>query len=516
MSRDALVIGGGHDGLVAATFLARAGLKVALCEARDVLGGRCAREEFVAGHFAPGLLHETAGLRPAVIEALDLPRHGLRLLDEAPPLHALVESGPALLRHADDGAMVGQLRHLHEADAWAWRRWRDLAARLRPALSAVMDTDAPDPEPRGLSGVLELLRLGLGLRRLGARDLHELLRIAPMSLRDWMGETFRSESLATLLALPALGGTWLGPWSAGGALRLLLQETLAGRPVAGGPAGLTAALCAAAKAAGVELFTGAAVRRVRVEQGRVTGVDLVDGSALDAPVVAAAVEPRRALLELLPPRSLPSRVAERLQHWRTRGTTAVFRLALSGAPEWPRAGAAPVQRAVLAPDLTAIERAFEGVKYGRLPTRPVLDIAVPSLADGTLAPAGHQVLTALVSYVPRDLRGGWSGAARRALGESIWTELLRHAPGLRGLALGEELLTPPDLERRYGLSGGQIHHGEPALDQVLHLRPDPACARGVTPLPGFFLCGAGRHPGGDVNGMAGLLGARAVLAAARR
>lgn len=513
---DTLVIGGGHDGLIAATALARAGRQVVLCEARALLGGRCAREEFHPGYAAPGLLHDTAGLRPTVIEALDLPRHGLRLDTAHDALWSPATDGPGLTRVENDGEMVAALRRVSENDAWAWRAWREQVQRLSPFVASVVDADAPDPEPHGFAGAWDLLRLGLGLRRLGARDMTELLRIGPMAVRDWLGDHFRTGRLAALLALPAVGGTWLGPWSAGSAARLLLQEATRGPGVVGGPAGLIDALARAAAAAGVQTLTGACVQRIRVETGRVIGVTLTDGRELDAALVLSSLEPRRTLLGLLPRRSLPVRLAERLTHWRVRGTTAVLRLALEGDVPWARANGRAAQRAVIADDLADIERGFDPVKYGRLGERPVLDVRVAGPDDGALAPGNGSVLTALVSYVPYDLRGGWTDGARDALQASVMRRLEEHAPGLGRHVVGRQLLTPVDLEQTYGLTGGQLHHGEPALDQWLHLRPDPELARGATPVGGLFLCGAGRHPGGDVNGMAGLLGARAALASLAR
>jgi phytoene dehydrogenase-like protein len=512
MTHDALVIGGGHDGLVAATLLARAGRKVVLCEARDQLGGRCAREEFHPGYHAPGLLQDADGLRPQVVSALDLERYGLGFHDHPHPVFSPAETGASLWRLPADGEMVGALRHVNEPDGWAWRRWREATTSLGGFLAGVLDREAPDPEPHGLSAGWELLRVGYGLRRLGARDMRELLRVGPMTVRDWLGEHFTTPRLSALLALPAVGGTWLGPWSAGSAMRLLMLEATRGPSVRGGPAAVISALQAAAKAAGVEIMTGASVTGLRCEQGAVKGASLADGRGVDTSLVLAAVEPKRALLELLPARTLSPKLADRLAHWRTRGTTAALRLALSGPVPWRHAGDQPVHRAHLADDLTAIERAFEGVKYRRLPERPVLEVAVPSLDDPGLAPEGHHVLTALVSYAPHDLSGGWTDDARRSLRDRAVAELSRHAPGLAERIVGEELLTPVDLEQRYGLTGGQLHHGEPALDQMLHLRPDPSCARSATPIDGLYLAGSGRHPGGGVDGTCGLLAAQAALA----
>ena len=512
----ALVIGGGVDGLVAATLLARAGRRVTLVESRDALGGRCSGEEFAPGYTAPGLLNDASGLRPVIVDELQLATHGLRFADAPEATVSPAVDGTSLVRHADDNEMVARLRRISEPDAWTWRRWKEQIARLGKFVGPLLDGPAPDPEPADASTVFDLLRTGIGLQRLSRADRVELLRIGPMAARDWLQEQFQTPRLQALLSLPALIGTRMGPWSPGSAILVLMHEITRGPQPLGGPAAVANALARAAEAAGVTFVLGRTVRAIRVSDGRATGVVLDDDQALDADDVLAAIEPKRALLGMLPKGALPHAVAGRLRHWRTRGTTSVLRLGLSGPPPWRGVDRAEsVARLHLADDLSAIESASDAMKYGELPERPVLDVAVPTVASPELAPKGHHVLTALVHATPYALTADWGAPARAVLRERTLAVLEHHAPGISERIVGEQLLVPTDLEQRYGLTGGQLHHGEPALDQLLHMRPDPSCSRGATPVAGLWLGGAGCHPAGDVAGTAGRQAARALLAGRR-
>jgi phytoene dehydrogenase-like protein len=517
MGYDAAVIGAGHNGLAAALRLARAGRRVVVLEAREAPGGLCAGEEFHPGYRTVGVLHDSSTLSPEVAEGLDLAAHGLRFADPE-PLYAPEEDGPGLLLPGDPGEPAAELAARSPADAAAYRAWRDFLARVRPLVRRLLH-EAPPPLGGLSSGDLWRLGMrGLALRRLGRRDMTELLRVLPMCAGDWLKERFATPLLQGLLAAPAVAGTWSGPWSAGTAANLLLHESLAGRPVAGGPAALVAALVAACRAAGVEVRTAAGVRRIRLAGGRVAGLVLASGEAVEAPLVAASCDPKQTFLRLLPPGGAPVKVEEAFRTFRARGTAAKVHLALAGPLELRgREGQGIGALRLGGGDLDALERAFDAVKYRRLSPAPLLDVRVPSLADPDLAPPGHHVVSILVSFAPYDLVGGWSDERRQALGEAVVAALGRHAPGVGERLVAREVLAPPDLEARYGTTGGHLHHGEHALDQLFALRPAPCAARYATPVPGLFLAGSGSHPGGGVTALPGWLAAGAMLrpAAAR-
>ena len=492
MSRRAVVIGGGPNGLAAATLLARAGHEVTLVERRSVLGGIAAGEEFHPGFRTPGLLHESATLRRAIAEKLELERHGLAWNEGPGEVLAAARDGAGLLVPRGAGALSG----VSERDGAAYAAWRAFLERIRPFVLRVLSEPPPELDPHGPGEVLELLRTGVALRRLGERDMLELLRIGPMAVADWMQDTFESPRLRAALASPALVGTWLGPWSAGSAACLVAHEACSERSVRGGPAGAARALASAARAAGVDLRTGTAARALEVDAGRVRGVELEGGETLAADGVLSTLDPQRTFLGLVPRQHLPAKLEDAVAAWRTRGTTAKVHLALDGPPRWRGREDARVVRAVTGDTLDDLERAFDAVKYDALSEVPILDVFVPTLEDPSLAPQGKHVASVLVHYAPYALEGGWTDAARARLERSTLEVLEQHAPGIGEQIVGKETLTPLDLEERYGLSGGHVHHGEHALDQLLFLRPTRFCSRYATPIEGLFVGGSGAHPGG--------------------
>jgi phytoene dehydrogenase-like protein len=339
----------------------------------------------------------------------------------------------------------------------------------------------------------------------------ELLRVAPMCAADWLQEEFSHALPAAALAAPALAGSYLGPRAPGSAASLLLHECVRGPGVRGGPAALARALCGAFAAAGGELRLDAEVLRISIERGAVRGVELADGSRLDSRVVVATCDPKRALLELVAPGALPLRVEEQIRALRMRGTTAKVHLALDGRLAFRDRPGERHARAVVADDLDEVERAFDAAKYRALPERPHLDVCVPSVSEPSLAPEGKDVVSILAHGAPRDLEGGWNDAARARLGDAVVDALERVAPGTKERILAREVLSPADIEARFGLTGGHIHHGEHALDQLLFMRPALALARYRTPIAGLYLGGSGSHPGGGVTCRPGALTARAVL-----
>lgn len=486
MSR-VVVIGAGVNGLVAAARLAAAGRGVHVLEAGERVGGLAAEIEVAPGYRTPGLLHDASGFRPTLARALDLAGCGLEWRDGLAPggLRELMgEGGPA--------AQVGRF-----------------VDRVAPALRRLLDRPPPPLEPAGMAELWALARQGIALRRLGARDMRELLRVLAMPAGDWLTDLGVEPDRAEAIAGSALLGSFHGPRSPGSAALVLLRAATEGRaPVGGGP-GLVAVLRARCERLGVELSTGRAASRIEVENGRVTGVSTADGERLSAVAVVATCDPRKALLELLPGGSLGVTTTRRLEAWRCRGTAAKVHLALS-RPLADSGG--PLRTARLGGgDLDALERAFDAVKYGEMSAEPFLEVVQPSVQEPGWAPEGRHVASVLVGYVPRHLNGGWNEAAVERLRERVLDRLERLDPGCRDAIEAMDVRTPADLERRHGLAGGHLRHGEEALDQLLFMRPAPELSRYATPVAGYFLGGSGSHPGGGITGVPGWLAAGELL-----
>ncbi len=508
----AIVIGAGHNGLVAALQLARAGREVTLVERRSDVGGLCAATGLHPGFTVPGLLHDTTGVRRDVAAALGLSRFGLEFEAQAPAVLAAHSAHRGVVLHADGRRSRDELEALHKGDGDAYLRWRAFLSRVRRFVAGVLDRPPPLLRPRSLPELWSIGRTGLGLKRLGNADMLELLRVAPMGSSDWLQEYFSDPLLPAALAGPGVTGAFLGPRAAGSAARVLLYECVRGPEVRGGPAALTESLRKAFEAAGGKIRLEAEVARILVEKGAVAGVGFVDGGSLGASVVVATCDPKQALLELVEPGVLPLRVEEQIGVVRMRGTTAKVNLALDGRLCFRGRPGERHGRAFVADDLDAIELAFDAAKYRACSERPHLDVCVPSAADASLAPEGKDVVSILAHCAPHDLEGGWSDGARASFGDAVVEALERVAPGTKDRIVAREVLCPADLEARYGLTGGHVHHGEHALDQLLFMRPAPALARYATPIAGLYLGGSGSHPGGGVTGRPGALAAQAILA----
>jgi phytoene dehydrogenase-like protein len=508
---DAIVIGAGHNGLVAALQLARAGRKVSVVEARSEPGGLCASSALHPGYSVPGLLHDTTGVHRELVEALGLSRFGLEFEAETPSVLAAHSAHRGVVLHAEGGRSRDELEALHKGDGDAYLRWRGFLARVRGFVSGVLNQPPPPLRPRSLAELWRIGKQGLALRRLGNADMLELLRVAPMCAADWLQESFSGPLLPAALAGPGLAGAFLGPRAPGSAAGLLLYECVRGPEVRGGPAALVEALRQAFVAAGGQIRLETEVARILVDRGTVSGVAFADGGTLEAPVVLATCDPKRALLELLEPGLLPLAVEEQIAAVRTRGTTAKVNLALDGRLGFRGREGERHARAFVADDLDEIERAFDAAKYRVCSERPHLDVCVPSALDASLAPEGKDVVSILAHCAPHDLEGGWSQQASERFGDAVVDALERVAPGTKQRILAREVLSPSDIERRFGPSGGHVHHGEHALDQLLFMRPTPGLAHYATPIGGLYLGGSGSHPGGGVTCRPGTLAARAIL-----
>jgi len=513
-----VIIGGGHNGLVAAAYLARAGLRVAVLERRPALGGAAATEEIHPGFRCPTGAHLCGLLRPEVIRDLELERHGLRFLPFDPAVVALGESGKALRLWREERRAQAEIATHSPRDAAAYPRFRAWMVQFAGIVDPLMTRAPPDIAAPSAGDQLLLLRRAVRIRRLGRDFVHQALRFAPMSLRDVLGEWFEGELLQASLAIDGLLGTFRGPYSPGTAFGLVhhyLAEVHGGSwtAVHGGMASLTEALAAAARELGVSIRTGAEVERVVISEGRATGVELVSGERIDARIVVSSADPKRTFLRLVDPIELSADFLGKIRNFNTEGAVAKVNIALRALPRIPALGGdggrAPHLR--VCPSLEYLERAYDDAKYGKVSSEPMLDVFIPSILESGLAPPGGHVMSVVVQYAPYHLRPGNWDDAREDLGHRTVEILETHMPGLRAAVAAVEVLTPLDLERRFGLTGGHVYHGEMTLDQQFVLRPVPGWARYRTPIENLYLCGSGAHPGGGITGAPGYTAAREIL-----
>jgi phytoene dehydrogenase-like protein len=506
---DVVVIGGGHNGLTNACLMAMKGKHVALVEKRNSLGGLAGSVEFEPGFKSAGVCHGTGNVAESAMKSL-----GLESLvqNETPTVYALGDSGRiAPISGPADHTAFGINRH-SPADGRNYLRYREFMRRIRPVMSRFLTQRALNLLAVESEAPMELLTRALGLRLLGAHDMVELLRIAPMPVSDFLNEYFESDFVKGALSMDALLGTFAAPRSPGTTTNLLMHESMSGQSIKGGSLALTAALSQRARDLGVLFKCGHAVTNILIDNKSVKGVELENGSVVEAAAVSASINPKTVLLDLLPVSALTHTTTDRISNFRTKGTTAHLLLAVDGPVAFE--GAAENQelcRVRIAPTLDHVEKAFDAVKYDGFSDSPVLDITIPSIENPSLAPSGKSVVSILIGYAPLELEGGWTDDARQTLTKNVVDTISNFAPGFEQKVIASKLSTPVDLESDYGLTGGHLHHGEPGLDQIL-VRPIPECFNHETPVRGLTLCGSGTHPGGSVSCMAGALATRDDLA----
>jgi phytoene dehydrogenase-like protein len=518
---DVLVIGGGHNGLAAAAFLARAGFKTLVLERDDRVGG-AARTSEIAPGFRSSTLAHAASIDPAIARALALDRHGLQIIRPEVDVCAIGGGQPLTLWH-DTARAAAEVATRSADDASRYPKFIDTFSRISRVLRSVIAAVPPSIDDPSAGDLIELLKAGRAFRGLGKADGYRLLRWAPMAVADFAAEWFRDESLRAVLAGGGILGSFLGPWSAGSTAVLLLLGASEGHPFAtgwfakGGIGAVADALAAAARQAGAEIRTGVDVEQITVNGEAATGVRLASGETLEAKAVVSNLDPRRTLLGLIDPVYLDPEFVRRVQNIRAHGTLAKINYAVSAVPRFAGVTApALTGRVRIATDIDGIERAFDAAKYGRFSDEPWIELTIPSLIDPTLAPANQHVVSAYVQYAPYRLRGTSWDAERDRLADAATRQIERHAPGFTSSIVARETLTPLDLERRYGMTGGHIFHGELSLDQLFVSRPILGWSRYATPIRNLYLCGCGTHPGTGLSGRSGALAARVIAAAQRR
>jgi phytoene dehydrogenase-like protein len=528
---DVAVVGGGHNAMVAAAYLGRAGKRVIVLERRARVGGAAETSE-LSGVRVSRLAHTVGRLRPSVVRDLDLRAHGLELVAPDVSAFAPQADGRAITLWSDQARTVDGLRAVSAHDADAYPDFDRLVRSLGRFLGEIAGQTPPDIKSPGLGDALAGLKLGRTFRGLGKRDAHTILRVLPMAVADFVAEAFETDALQAAIAWRGVQYCSAGPWSAGTAAVLLGDSAgndggAAGQTVfaIGGPGAVAEAIAAAARAAGVEIRTDADVAAITSRDGVVTGVGLASGEEIAAASVVSGVDPKRTLTKLCDPVAIGPSMLWRAGNYRTPGVVSKVNLVLSGLPRFISAAGGDEQllrgRIVVAPGIDAIERAFDASKYGRASESPVFEATIPSLVDPSLvegAPAGTHVMSVVAQYTPYRLReGSWDDDGRRdRVGDAVVAALEELAPGFSGLVREREVLTPLDLERDYGLSGGHPLHGEPGLDQFFLWRPFLGHARYRLPIEGLYLAGSGAHPGGGITGQPGQNAAREILADLRR
>ena len=516
--RDRIVIvGGGHNGLACAAYLARARREVIVLEAAAQVGGASVTREFAKGFRVSGCAHLSYMLDPGIARELKLGSHGLKWARQGLKTVALAPAGDHLVLNG------GKLESgtLSQGDRHGLAEYHARMLKFARVLAKQHNRRPPRLGGGGRSDMMGAAMLGLDIRLLRREDMREFLRIAGINIYDVLEEIFESPILKGALALDAVLGTNLGPRSNNSVLALL--HRLSGQAQAnegpsipeGGMGAIAEAMAAAARAASATIRTGSPVKRILLEGDAVSGVELENGEKIAAGTVVSNADPARTLLQLLGARHLETGFVHRVRHLRTKGMGAKLHLALDALPAFARLSTELAgERLVISPDPVYLEHAFDHAKYGQCSPNPALEITVPSVHDRTLAPAGKHVLSAIVQYAPHDPRASGDGPRRELLEHTLGV-LDRHAPGLRRQIVASELLLPADIEREFRITGGHWHHGELALDQFMMMRPVPGAAQYAMPVGGLFLCGAGCHPGGGVMGSAGRNAAHAVLATER-
>jgi len=523
-------IGGGHNALVTAFYLAKGGFKPLILERREFVGGGAITEEFHPGFRASTLAHTVGPLRADVAADMQLERYECHIMHPNPRLFAPTPDGQALLFHNGHAKTAGGIARFSLKDAAKYIEFAETLEKLFPVLNQLLSTTPPSIDSPSPEDLWNLLKAGRGIRSLGKKGMFDLVRWGPMAVADFVAEFFDTELLRAVIAARGIFGTALGPWSAGSTAVLLLRAAADAHPIGsasfprGGLGSFTRALAESAREAGAEIRTDAEVRHIRVKDGAVTSLVLASGEEIPANAVVSGIDPKRTFFQLIDPSHLDPTFALRIRNFRSNGTVAKVHLALGDLPSFPALTDAIAPdgflkalsgRIHIGPEIDYLERAFDASKYGEFSPVPYLDVTIPTLLDPTLAPEGKHVLSACVQFAPFKLKEGNWDDRRKQLADTVVKTLATYAPNLPGLIEAIQVITPQDLESSYGFTGGHIFHGELALDQLFTMRPVLDWARYKTPIRGLYLCGSATHPGNGLTGSSGANAAREIIHALR-
>ena len=522
MSHDAIVVGGGHNGLTCAAYLARSGLDVCVLERRQILGGACVTEELWPGQRVSRASYVVSMLQPKIVSDLRLHEFGYEAVPLDPSYATFGPDGRPLFFFYDAQPTQAQIARYSQKDASSYPGFEELLARAADFLRPLLLRPPPALGSKRPGDLLGLLREAARAAGLARRDMHELFRVLTMPVGDLLDDWFETDELKGAIASTGVVGVWAGPRSPGTAYNLLHHELgeLNGIPgawghVMGGMGGISGALARSAEAHGATARTGAALRSIDTSGGRITGVTLDSGEEVRAPLVVSGAHPRTTVLDLVGAEHFPDEVAHDMRHFRSRGGSVKINCILSEPPRYDNVTDEEQARLLrtgvaICPSIDSLERAWQDAVRGQPAEEPYLEIEVPTSVDPSLTDDGTTVLTMFTQYGPHR-EEDWPEGAREAYAERCFDLLAQRAPNVKGALVHYEVLAPPDLERIFGLVDGSIFQGEQGLDQMAFMRPSPLLAQYATPVDGLYLCGAGTHPGGGVMGACGHNAAQRVL-----
>ncbi|MBI3670103.1 MAG: NAD(P)/FAD-dependent oxidoreductase [Acidobacteria bacterium] len=517
---DVIVIGGGHNGLVNAAYLARAGKKVLVLERRHVLGGAAVTEEIFPGFKFSVCSYVVSLLRPEIIRELDLPRHGLEIL----PLDGTftpLPNGDYLWRVNDHAKTRREIARHSRLDAEAYEEFGKAMVAMCRFVKPILGMSPPDPTSLGPRDLKKLFVLGRRFQALPSDDKYNLIQLMTMSAAGFLDQWFETDVLKATMSASGIIGTFLGVRSPGTAY-VLLHHYMGEIDGAfrswgfsrGGTGAISDAIAEAAREAGAEIRTSSPIARILVQGGRATGVVLENGDEIPADVVSSSVDPHLTFVKMIEPGQLPGEFLDEVRRYKFRGSSGKVNLALDTLPDFhclPGPGAHLRGAISIAPSVDYMERAYDEAKYGNFSSRPYIDTVIPSLTDPSVAPPGKHVLSCFVQYASYKLKEGTWEEKREAFGDAVVETLAEHAPNIKNITLGRQVLTPLDLERDFGLTEGNIFQGELSLEQLFFLRPVPGWAQYRTPIQDLYLCGSATHPGGGIMGAPGRLAAMEIL-----
>jgi phytoene dehydrogenase-like protein len=525
MKYDAIVIGGGHNGLVAAAYLARAGRKVLVLERRHIVGGAAVTEEVFPGFRISVCSYVVSLLRPEIIRDLDLPRHGLEIL----PLDGTftpMPSGDYLWRVNDHAKTRREIARHSKLDAEAYDEYGKAMVEMARFVKPILNMTPPDPMSLDPRELMKLVFLGRRFRGLSDVDRYNQVQLMTMSASDFLDQWFETDVLKATMAASGIIGTFLGVRSPGTAYVLLhhymgeIDGAFRSWGFArGGTGAISNAIASAARQAGVEIRTQAAVARITVNGGQTSGVVLTNGDELSADLVLSSVDPNLTFLKFIDAKELPDEFLDEVRRYKFRGSSGKVNLALDALPDFTcMPGAGPHLRGAISisPGIDYMERAYDQAKYGEFSRRPYMDMVIPTLTDPSIAPPGKHIMSCFVQYAPYHLRGAGRQSGdwdqqRESFGDTAIDTIAEYAPNIRDIILHRQVLTPLDIEREFGLTEGNIFQGELTLEQLFFARPVPGWAQYNTPIRNLWMCGSATHPGGGIMGAPGRNAALRIL-----